>query len=65
MKDNKEGIEEAASEFCFERKIVIGSCKLLDPKNEKPTAYELAMPVKHIAIQFLIERRQEHLLQLR
>jgi hypothetical protein len=40
LKDNKE-----ENEFSFQRKIVIGSCKLLDPKNEKPTAYEILLPV--------------------
>ena len=28
-----------------QRKIIIGSCKLIDPKNEKPTNYEINMPV--------------------
>jgi hypothetical protein len=32
-------------EQCFKRKITIGSCKLLDPKNEKPTNFEIIMPV--------------------
>jgi len=33
-------------EHCFVRKITIGACKLVDPKTEKPTSYEIIMPVK-------------------
>lgn len=29
------------------RKLVIGSCKLLDPKAEKPTNFEVLLPVKY------------------
>lgn len=32
-------------ENCYKRKLTIGSCKLLDPKAEKPTSFELIMPV--------------------
>ena len=31
--------EENQKEECFKRKLVVGSCKLLDPKNEKPTNF--------------------------
>lgn len=37
---------ESQPEECFKRKLVIGSCKLLDSKLEKPTNFEFVMPVK-------------------
>ena len=40
----KEGDGEE-DESCFKKKLSIGSCKLLDPKNEKPTNFEFVMPV--------------------
>ena len=36
------GVEDG--EGCFKQKIVIGSCKLVDPKLEKPTNFEVLMP---------------------
>lgn len=44
----KEGDEK--NEFCFARKIVVGNCRLMDPKNEKPTSFEITMPVKSDSI---------------
>jgi len=32
-------------EACFSRKILVGNCKLLDPKAEKNSIYEITMPV--------------------
>ncbi len=32
-------------EECFLRKLTIGSSKLLDPKSEKPTTFEVILPV--------------------
>lgn len=37
--------EESQKDECFKRKLVVGSCKLLDPKSEKPTNFEFIMPV--------------------
>lgn len=33
------------NEMCFSRKILIGNCKLIDPKQEKNSNYEILMPV--------------------
>ena len=32
-------INKEEDESCFKQRLSIGSCKLLDPKNEKPTNY--------------------------
>ena len=32
-------------EMCFSRKILMGNCKMLDPKAEKNSNYETTMPV--------------------
>jgi hypothetical protein len=32
-------------EHCFSRKLVLGNCKLMDPKSEKNATYEIMMPV--------------------
>ena len=37
--------EGQKDEKCLQRKLVVGSCKLLDPKSEKPTNFEVIMPV--------------------
>jgi len=42
----KEG--EQAGESCFIRKIVVGSCRLLDSKLEKPSNFEIVMPVYNV-----------------
>jgi len=43
-------------EDCFSRKILVGNCKMLDPKAEKNSNYEINMPViiiKTITNQFI------------
>lgn len=47
-----EGDFQNLPEECFKRKLIIGSCKLQDPKQEKPTNFEVIMPV----ILFLFRR---------
>ena len=36
---------ETQPEECFKRKLVIGSCKLLDSKLQKPTNFQFIIPV--------------------
>ncbi|MCQ2817863.1 MAG: hypothetical protein MJ252_11415 [archaeon] len=40
---NKGKPEEEPNERCFKRKIVLGNCKMNDPKNEKNGNYEIIM----------------------
>ena len=38
-------IGDTVDEAAYARKISIGSCKMLDSKNEKPTNFDITMPV--------------------
>jgi hypothetical protein len=40
------------NEDCLIRRIVIGSCRLLDTKSEKPTNFEIIMPVFNLHITY-------------
>jgi len=39
-----DGSQPTPAERSLKRKLVLGSCKLLDPKLEKPTNFEVIMP---------------------
>ena len=43
-------VEGVKDEKCFQRKLVVGSCRLLDSKLEKPTSFEIIMPVADLLL---------------
>jgi hypothetical protein len=40
------GSSEQNTELTYLRKLVLGNCKLLDPKSEKPFTYEFQITVQ-------------------
>ena len=42
----KQANKEDKNDLCFSRKIIIGNCKLLDPKMEKNCNFEISIPVQ-------------------